>query len=321
MELKAKFDMNRELVLCVAGTATVLLGLGLVYKLTRRERKLTRVGVVTQLLVHPLKSGRAVPVETAECLRMGLKHGELRDRHWLVISEDGHMVTARQQPRLVLLSLTCEAGQLRLNAPKMEELRIPLHQSDGSVVDCRVFSVDVQGRDCGAEVSEWLTRFLESEKAIRLVHYESDLKAQRPHQKEPLFPEDEKVAYPDAAPLMLMSEASVGDLNRRLDNQITVFQLRPSIVVGDCKAYTEDTWDHIQIGEVEIKRVVGCGRCILTTVDPETGVITRKEPLDTLKTYRLTDPKQKTSPILGQYYTVLKTGVLHVGEVVYKISS
>ncbi|XP_077094612.1 mitochondrial amidoxime-reducing component 1 isoform X2 [Siphateles boraxobius] len=257
------FDQNRQIALCAAGTTVALLGLGVVYKYMRQEKKLTRVGVVTQLLVHPMKSGKVVSVETAECLRMGLKYGELRDR---------------------------------------------------------VFSVDVQGRDCGDDVSDWLTRYLESDKAVRLVHFEPHLKAQRPSEKDPLYPKDEKVAYPDAAPIMLMSEASVRDLNSRLDSDVTVFQFRPSIVVSDCEAFTEDTWDHIQIGQVEMKRVVGCGRCLFTTVDPETGVITRKEPLNTLKNYRMTDPNQKTAPILGQYYTVKKTGVLHVGEPVYMIT-
>uniref|UniRef100_A0A672NA88 Mitochondrial amidoxime-reducing component 1-like n=1 Tax=Sinocyclocheilus grahami TaxID=75366 RepID=A0A672NA88_SINGR len=261
------FTRNREVVLCAAGTAVALLGLGLVYKynVRRPEKKFTRVGVVTQLLLHPMKSGKAVLVETAECLRMGLKYGELRDRHWLVITEDGHMVTGRQQPRLVLVSLSCEGGQLCLNGPQMEELRVPLQQSNNAVVDCRVFSIDVQGRDCGDDVSNWLTRYLESDKTVRLVHYEPHLKAQRPSEKEPLFPKDEKVAYPDAAPIMLMSEASVRDLNTRLNKDVSVFQFRPSIVVNDCEAFTEDTWDHIEIGQVELKRVVGCGRCLFTT--------------------------------------------------------
>uniref|UniRef100_A0A672NDD0 Mitochondrial amidoxime-reducing component 1-like n=2 Tax=Sinocyclocheilus grahami TaxID=75366 RepID=A0A672NDD0_SINGR len=272
------FTRNREVVLCAAGTAVALLGLGLVYKynVRRPEKKFTRVGVVTQLLLHPMKSGKAVLVETAECLRMGLKYGELRDRHWLVITEDGHMVTGRQQPRLVLVSLSCEGGQLCLNGPQMEELRVPLQQSNNAVVDCRVFSIDVQGRDCGDDVSNWLTRYLESDKTVRLVHYEPHLKAQRPSEKEPLFPKDEKVAYPDAAPIMLMSEASVRDLNTRLNKDVSVFQFRPSIVVNDCEAFTEDTWDHIEIGQVELKRVVGCGRCLFTTVDPETGIITSR---------------------------------------------
>lgn len=74
------FGQNRKIALWAAGTAVALLGLGVAYKFMRREKKLTRVGVVTQLLVHPMKSGKAVSVETAECLRMGLKYGELRDR-------------------------------------------------------------------------------------------------------------------------------------------------------------------------------------------------------------------------------------------------
>ncbi|XP_065144719.1 mitochondrial amidoxime-reducing component 1 [Paramisgurnus dabryanus] len=320
-EACAKFlDQNRKIALLAAGTSVALLGLAIGYKYTRKEKKLIQVGVISQLLVHPMKSGKALSVDTAECLRMGLKYGELRDRHWLIITEDGHMVSARQQPRVVLVSLTCKGGQMCLNGPQMEELKVPLQQPNNKVLDCRVFSVDVQGRDCGDEVSEWLTRYLASDKTFRLVHFEPHLKAQRPSEKEPLFPKDEKVAYPDAAPIMLMSEASVRDLNSRLDRDVTVAQFRPSIVVSDCEAFTEDTWDHIQIGQVEMKRVIGCGRCILTTVDPETGVITRKEPLNTLKTYRLTDPTQKTSPILGQYYTVKKTGVLHVGQPVFWIT-
>lgn len=57
--------------------------------------------------------------------------------HWLVITEDGRMVTGRQQPRLVLVSLSCEGGQLCLNGPQMEELRVPLHQPSNAVMDCR----------------------------------------------------------------------------------------------------------------------------------------------------------------------------------------
>ncbi len=47
------------------------------------------------------------------------------------------MVTGRQQPRLVLVSLTCEGGQLCLNGPQMEELRVPLLQPNNAVVDSR----------------------------------------------------------------------------------------------------------------------------------------------------------------------------------------
>ncbi|XP_028251752.1 mitochondrial amidoxime-reducing component 1 [Parambassis ranga] len=315
---------NKKAALLIGGAGFAVLGLGLSYKYLRKPEKAVRVGVVSQLLIHPLKSGRAVSVALAECQKMGLKFGDLQDRHWLVVTEEGHMVTGRQEPRLVLVSLTCEGGQVCLNGPNMEELRFPLKQPDNPIIDCRVFSTDIQGQDCGDRASEWLTRFFGAEKTFRLVHFEPQMKARRPADQEPLFPQNEQIAYPDIGPVMLLSEASVNDLSSKLEKGVTVERFRPSVVISDCEAFQEDSWEEIQIGSVRLQRVMSCGRCILTTVDPETGIISRKEPLETLKSYRLCDPSEKhiykSSPLFGQLHTVKKTGILQVGDVVYKIS-
>ncbi|KAG8584457.1 hypothetical protein GDO81_008833 [Engystomops pustulosus] len=65
-------------------------------------------------------------------------------------------------------------------------------------------------------------------------------------------------------------------------------------------------------------------RCILTTVDPDTGIINMKEPLETLRSYRLCDEEDKdvykSSPLFGQFLKVLKTGPLRVGDPVYQIT-
>ena len=47
------------------------------------------------------------------------------------------------------------------------------------------------------------------------------------------------VAYPDVGPVMLLSEASVGDLNSKLEKDVTVERFRPNIIVGDCNAFEE----------------------------------------------------------------------------------
>ncbi|XP_022606174.1 mitochondrial amidoxime-reducing component 1-like [Seriola dumerili] len=318
--------MDKKAALLIGGAGVAVLGLGLGYKYLRKPEKVVRVGVVSQLLIHPLKSGRAVSVALVECQKIGLKFGEMQDRrvHWLVVTEDGHMVTGRQEPRLVLVSLTCEGGQVCLNGPNMEELRFPVKQPDNPVIDCRVFRSDIQGRDCGEEASQWLTRYLGAEKTFRLVHFEPQMRARRPVEKEPLFPQYEQVAYTDIAPVMLLSDASVKDLSSRLGKDVTVDRFRPNIVVGDCEAFDEDSWEEIQIGSVRLQRILSCGRCMFTTVDPETGIMNRKEPLETLKSYRLCKPSEKhiykSSPLFGQLHTVKKTGILQVGDVVYKIS-
>ncbi|XP_054469896.1 mitochondrial amidoxime-reducing component 1 [Anoplopoma fimbria] len=314
---------NRKAALLLGGVAVLgLAGLG--YKYLRNPEKVVRVGVVSKLLIHPLKSGRAVSVALAECQQRGLKLGDLQDRHWLVVTEDGHMVTGRQQPRLVLVSLTCEGGQVCLNGPDMEELRLPVKQSDNAVIDCRLFGVDIQGRDCGDETSRWLTRYLGEEKTYRLVHYEPQMTARSLEEPKPIPSQNEEVVYADEGPVMLLSESSVKDLSSKLENDVTAERFRPNIVISDCEAFEEDSWEEVQIGSVRLQRMMSCGRCIFTTVDPETGVITRKEPLETLKSYRLCKPSEKhiykSSPLFGQLHSVKKMGILQVGDVVYKIS-
>jgi uncharacterized protein YcbX len=49
----------------------------------------------------------------------------------------------------------------------------------------------------------------------------------------------DQVLYADYAPFMLLSEASLNDLNSRLENPVTVRNFRPNILVKDCQAFEE----------------------------------------------------------------------------------
>ena len=49
----------------------------------------------------------------------------------------------------------------------------------------------------------------------------------------------DQVLYADYAPFMLLSEASLNDLNCRLENHVTVRHFRPNILVKDCQAFDE----------------------------------------------------------------------------------
>lgn len=237
--------------------------------------------------------------------------------------EDGHMVTARQEPRLVLISVGSEDGCLTLEAPEMKKVCVPVKlPRKNPVLNCRIFGLDIQGRDCGDEVAQWISTFLNSG-PYRLVHFEPSMVPRKSKDIINLFRTTDEVAYPDCSPALIISEASMEDLNTRLEKKVKVENFRPNILVADCGAFEEDTWEDILIGDVELKGTVCCARCILTTVNPDTGVLDRKEPLETLKSYRLCDPSErhiyKSSPLFGKYFAVDKTGTIRVGDPVYKI--
>jgi hypothetical protein len=62
-------------------------------------------------------------------------------------------------------------------------------------------------------------------------------------------------------------------------------RFRPNVVVSGVPAYGEDGWGRVRIGEVLARAGWPCPRCVLTTVDQDTGIGGR-EPLRTLATYR-----------------------------------
>uniref|UniRef100_A0A480LA85 Mitochondrial amidoxime-reducing component 1 n=2 Tax=Sus scrofa TaxID=9823 RepID=A0A480LA85_PIG len=287
----------------------------------RRRRRLQQVGTVSQLWIYPVKSCKGVPVSEAECTALGLRRGHLRDRFWLVINKEGNMVTARQEPRLVLISPTCEGDTLTLSAAYTEDLQLPIKTpTTNAVHNCRVQGLQIQGRDCGEAAAQWITSFLKTQ-PYRLVHFEPHMSPRNSHQIEHLFRPTDQVAYSDASPFLILSEASLADLNSRLEKKVKAANFRPNIVISGCDAYAEDSWDEILIGDVELKRVMACYRCVLTTVDPDTGIMSRKEPLETLRSYRLCDPSEEKlygkSPFFGQYFVLENPGTIQVGDPVY----
>ncbi|CAG2065969.1 unnamed protein product [Timema podura] len=92
---------------------------------------------------------------------------------------------------------------------------------------------------------------------------------------------------------MLMAESSVTDLRSKLPphlQDITSKRFRPNLVVGGSDPYQEDMWDWVKIGDSAVfKKCKPCTRCVMTTIDPETGVMEpKREPLKTLKTHSST---------------------------------
>ena len=64
-----------------------------------------------------------------------------------------------------------------------------------------------------------------------------------------------QVAFQDMFPYLLMSEASVEDLNTRLEKPVTLNNFRPNIVVSECEPYAEVKVFHrpIQISQMQLK--------------------------------------------------------------------
>ena len=111
-------------------------------------------------------------------------------------------------------------------------------------------------------------------------------------------------------PLLLIGEASLQDLVQKVGRPLEMLRFRPNLVIEGSTAFAEDGWKRIRIGDVEFRVVKPCSRCILTTIDPQTGARSEdREPLATLQKYRA----QADGAMFGQNLVNDANGMLEVG--------
>ena len=89
----------------------------------------------------------------------------------------------------------------------------------------------------------------------------------------------------------------------------------PPLVVSGSEPYAEDGYQRVRLGEISFRGPKRCERCVITTLDPETGE-SSTEPLRTLARYRLAEQKVW----FGMNLIHDQPGRLRVGDMVTKIS-
>ena len=230
---------------------------------------MTMTGVVRELNVFPLKSAGGTSLDEAHVTAGGLRH----DRQFMLVRPDQRHLSQREAPRLALLRPGYDGAKLTVDAP--DAVTPLVHEpTDGPAVNVSVHRQHCQGVDQGDEAADWFSAYLDTD--CRLVRFSGVRHTERG---------GGTFAFADEYPLLVLSLESLHDLNQRLTEPLPMNRFRPNIVLDGLGPYGEDTVSTLRIGDVEIDLIAPCGRCVITTIDQDTGV-RAKEPLRTLATYR-----------------------------------
>lgn len=261
---------------------------------------------ITEINLYPVKSTRRIALREARVLDRGLEW----DRHWMLVDPQGNFVTARDHPSLPLVQGRIDARALRLEAPGMPSLAVPLHPVPEATRQVRIWRDDTPARVEDESAGAWFSRYLGL--TCRLVRVPPGT----PRAVDPRYgrPED-RVGFADGFPLLLISKGSLADLNGRLEVPVSMRRFRPNLVVDAAGAFAEDDWRRIRVGDqVEFEVAKPCSRCIFTTIDPDSGEKhPAKEPLRTLATYRRR-PGDGPGVFFGQNLIPRRTGSIRLGD-------
>jgi uncharacterized protein len=260
---------------------------------------------ITDLICYPIKSGGGIRLEQARIGRRGIEH----DREWMLVDEDGHFLSQRTLPKMALIQPRLSNGALELRAPGLPDLRIDLEVTSGQT------RVEVWDSWCDAtaypgDVDAWFSAYLE--RPCRLVRMAPT--SVRSVDPDFAISAKDEVGFADGFPILLISSASLEDLNGRLDEPLPMNRFRPNIVVGATEPYAEDSWHRFTVRGIHFYGVKPCARCTVTTVEQETAH-QGKEPLKTLATYR----KHGNKVHFGMNLVHEGSGTIALGDAVFDI--
>jgi hypothetical protein len=220
--------------------------------------------------------------------------GAVDDRRFAVIDDQGQLQTARKIAALLQIGASIDPprSELKLSFPDGSTVRGPIRH--GPRVSATFAGDPFEAASIAGTFDDVLSGFLRQ--PVQLV--------------EALEPG----SIQDGEPLTSISAASIleverlGDARRPLDAR----RFRMNIELGGCQAFEEDTWrgQRLTIGTAVVEVVSRTRRCVVTSLDPESGT----RSIDVLRMIsRRGLPRDEGLP-LGVSLRVVTPGVVSLGD-------
>ena len=256
---------------------------------------------VSQLFIYPIKSLGGIALTISKVLYKGLQY----DRRWMLVDSRNQFMTQRTFSALALFKLRMEEQSSHFVIDyKGATLTIPF-TATGALYEAIVWDDVVKVQEVSPEVSKWFSHHLGQ--TVKLVWFPEENKRYIDYDFAQTM--QDQTSLSDGYPILLVGQASLNDLNGRLENPVSMDRFRPNIVFEGGTPFEEDTYTHFSINGVKMVGVKPCARCVITTIDQTTGT-KGKEPLATLNAYRNAGNKV----LFGQNVIPTGEGTIQVGD-------
>lgn len=230
---------------------------------------------LASLHIYPIKSLGGFALEQARITDRGFEH----DRRWMLVDANGLFFSQREVPQMACLHCSPFNDGFRVTDVRDGDgIDVPWSIDQGESSTVRVWNDALSAIHAPMELSAWFSDKLEHTVSLVFMPETS-------HRSIDTRYANGLTALNDGFPYLIVSQASLDDLNARMAEPLPMERFRPNIVIAGGTACQEDHWKEVSIGDARFALVKPCERCAITTTDQRTGE-RGKEPLRTLATFR-----------------------------------
>ncbi len=241
---------------------------------------------IAELYIFPVKSLAGIAVNSAELSRFGLKN----DRRWMIVDDKGRFLSQREMAKMATIKAALDDGQLSLSY-EGQSITVPKVDKHAQSIEVSIWKDTLIAQHVDHSVDKWLSDVLDV--SCRLVYMNREAKRQVDTDYAKI---GQYVSFADGFPMLVISQASINDLNKRLDTPVNINRFRPNLVVTGTQAFAEDNWQALSINGTELLAVKKCSRCIVPSINQQTGQKDQVKMLAVLNSYR----KENNKVMFGQ---------------------
>lgn len=258
---------------------------------------------ISALYIYPIKSLGGIALSSSKITRRGLEH----DRRWMLVDENNEFLTQRAYPQMALLKTGIDEKTIFVYHSDSAEdiIKLPLHPEAKETITVKIWEDFCEAQYAADDVNDWFSEKLGI--PCKAVFMPDNSK----RKLDPLYAKSKEdiTGFADGYPVLMISEASLQDLNSRLEEPVPMDRFRPNIVISGTAPFAEDSMKTFRINQHNFYGVKLCGRCVITTTNQQTGE-RGKEPLKTLAGYRTINNKV----CFGQNVICDDDGLVNIGD-------
>ena len=262
----------------------------------------------------------------------------------MFVDKSHKFITIRQKPQMTLINTAIDhdAEQLviTIGDDQDKQVKVPLYPSEEWLKEnTKPVVVEIWEYETEAyaytdpKINALFREYIGEGEDVSLVMKDpNDPRICRGNGDPKILGREATVNFPDVLPIQIASDSSLAELNTRLkakgDEEITVERFRPNIIIKGAAPWEEDSWKTVRINgdnswmttlsggnkdAIDIDVQARCARCQVPNVEPSTGVKNKKQPWDTLMSYRRIDEGIKFKPCFGMLCCPRNEGKVEVG--------
>ncbi|CAN7098649.1 unnamed protein product [Brassica rapa subsp. narinosa] len=278
--------------------------------------------------IYPIKSCAGFSVNRWPLCRTGLLH----DREWMIQGLTGELITQKKVPEMSLIStvIDLEEGLLVVESARCKDklyIRIKSNSYNPRSDEFDAHDNNIlENHNEETRINCWFTNAIGRQ--CKLLQYSSSTsKHCLNRNKSPGLCRvlESNINFANEAQFLLISEESVADLNRRLEEKgkdpnrylekLNPQRFRPNLVIAGGEPYAEDKWRTLKIGDTNFTSLGGCNRCQMINISNESGQVKKSnEPLTTLASYRRVKGKILFGTLLRYEHDAKVESWIRVGE-------